>query len=93
MIIRALLITIAVIVIVITFLTYLMVSNSRFNCEQIETLKAAQREEAYEDYLRGPETVRLLRLEWTPEIEQRIYGDYHQTLRRFEAAECKGFFG
>lgn len=60
----------------------------RENCEAVEELKAAEREEAIQRYRDLDRTLRLLRLERTVEIEAVAREQRDETLGRFEAREC-----
>lgn len=60
----------------------------RANCEAIEELKASEREEAIQRYRDLGRTLRLLRLERTPEIEAVARENRDEALERFEAREC-----
>lgn len=60
----------------------------RENCETIEELKAAEREEAIERYRDLGRTLRLLKLERTPEIEAVARENRDETLERFAPKNC-----
>jgi hypothetical protein len=57
-------------------------------CQEIEDLKMQFREDAIEDYNRLDETLRLLKLKRTPELEARAKGDRDRVLRRFKEGTC-----
>jgi hypothetical protein len=58
------------------------------NCLQIEELKAAEREEAIERYDDLGQTLRLLGVQRTDEIDTVARERRDETLKRFEAREC-----
>lgn len=57
-------------------------------CKEIEALKYQFRIDAIEDYNRLEETLRLLKLERTPEIEERARRDKDTVLKRFQQGTC-----
>ena len=60
----------------------------RENCEAIEELKAAEREEAIQSYRNLDRTLRLLGLKRTKEIESVALENRDEALARFAPTDC-----
>lgn len=84
---------------VIAFVFFLMtafnladVNASYLNCLEIEEVKEFIRLEAEDDYANLDQTLELLGLERTPQIEERALSDLERTVSKFEADNCKRFY-
>jgi hypothetical protein len=58
------------------------------SCREIEDLKRARRQQALEAYRDRGRTMRLLRLEPTPELERAFLQSRDTVLERFQAKPC-----
>lgn len=67
----------------------LLINNlNKHDCLEIENLKQGFREDAIRDYNRLNETLRLLKLERTPQIEKRALADRDRKLKKYAAKSC-----
>lgn len=57
-------------------------------CREVEVLKNAERQRAIDSYNNLDQTLKLLKLKRTPEIEQRALNDRNTALKRFASENC-----